>query len=184
MKYKDFVAIIEFDDTRELLSARIIGVDGGIKFYADSMEGLNKIFFSKVDEYLSYCGKNGLEPFKHILYGPIFPIFNCAITTLFLCYIIFNLKNSGGNGLWRCSDDSIHRETGLTLDELDICFDLLESEHEILDHIYDDVRNPEVGLYQVDWIKLLTQLRFDRELKEKVKKKEITTVSLENMEDI
>ena len=66
MEYRGFVAVVEFDDSMDVLHGR--AVDGGpypvATFEATDTRVLRCEFERSVDEYLRWCEEDGVEPRK------------------------------------------------------------------------------------------------------------------------
>ena len=66
MEYKGYIAEVEYDD--------IVGGYGGsvinsgsysiVSFETDNEEDLEKVFQEAIDEYLTWCAEDGVEPVK------------------------------------------------------------------------------------------------------------------------
>ena len=64
MEYKDYKAIIEFDEDAELFHGEVITTKDVITFQGASVEDLKQAFADSVDDYLSWCEERGEEPDK------------------------------------------------------------------------------------------------------------------------
>ena len=66
MEYRGYVAAIEYDDSVGLLHGSVVnsGEYPIATFEATDVEGLRREFRTSVDEYLSSCEEDGVEPRK------------------------------------------------------------------------------------------------------------------------
>jgi predicted HicB family RNase H-like nuclease len=64
MSYKGFHARIEFDDSDEIFTGRVAGVQDIVGFHGDSVTRLKAAFHEAVDDYLETCAKIGKAPQK------------------------------------------------------------------------------------------------------------------------
>ena len=64
MRYKGYVAAVEFDDSIEVLHGRIVnsGPYPIASFQATDARDLRREFERSVDEYLNWCEEDGVEP--------------------------------------------------------------------------------------------------------------------------
>lgn len=64
MVYKEYQAIIEFDDEAKLFHGEVVNTNDVITFQGTSVEELEKAFQDSVDDYLAWCEELGEEPEK------------------------------------------------------------------------------------------------------------------------
>ena len=64
MRYKDYVAKVEFDDEAGLLHGEVINTRDVITFQGKSVDETRQAFHESVDTYLSFCEIRGEEPEK------------------------------------------------------------------------------------------------------------------------
>ena len=66
MKYKEYAAEIEFDDSVGRLHGRVVnsGAYPIATFEATDVEGIRREFHRSIDEYLKSCAEDGIEPRK------------------------------------------------------------------------------------------------------------------------
>ncbi|GBL59516.1 type II toxin-antitoxin system HicB family antitoxin [Pseudomonas citronellolis] len=64
MKYKGYVARIEYSDDDGLFIGHIAGIQDVIGFHGESVSELRQSFHEAVDDYLDTCAKLGREPQK------------------------------------------------------------------------------------------------------------------------
>ncbi len=66
MKYKGYVAKVEFDDSIGLLHGSVVNAGDYpvATFESSDVEGLHAEFCRSVDEYLDTCKEAGIEPLK------------------------------------------------------------------------------------------------------------------------
>ena len=62
MRYKDYVATIEYDDDAALFHGEIANLRDVITFQGRSAAELKKAFRESVEDYLAFCAKRGEEP--------------------------------------------------------------------------------------------------------------------------
>ncbi len=64
MQYKGYVAAIEYDDIEDLLYGHVVntGTYSICNFAASDVEGLKREFKVSVEDYLSSCREDGIEP--------------------------------------------------------------------------------------------------------------------------
>jgi predicted HicB family RNase H-like nuclease len=64
MKYKDYVAKVEFDDESEIFHGEVANLKDVITFQGKSVAELKKAFKDSVEDYLDFCKKRGEAPEK------------------------------------------------------------------------------------------------------------------------
>lgn len=64
LTHKGFSAKVEFDATDRIFFGRIAGIEDGVGFHADTVDGLVAAFHEAVDDYLEVCAKIGKSPDK------------------------------------------------------------------------------------------------------------------------
>lgn len=66
IEYKGYAAVVEFDDSVGRLHGRVInsGAYPIATFEATDVEGLRDEFHRSIDEYLSACKEDGVDPCK------------------------------------------------------------------------------------------------------------------------
>ena len=66
MEYRGYVAAVEYDDSVEMLHGSVVnsGEYSIATFEATDVDGLRREFRLSVDEYLSSCEEDGVEPRK------------------------------------------------------------------------------------------------------------------------
>ena len=64
MKYKGYIAAVEFDDSVSRLHGRVVnsGPYSIVTFEATDDDGIRREFERSVDEYLTSCEEDGVEP--------------------------------------------------------------------------------------------------------------------------
>lgn len=62
MKYKEYVAKVEFDDEAEIFHGEVVNLKDVITFQGKSVSELKKAFKDSVNDYLEFCEKRGEEP--------------------------------------------------------------------------------------------------------------------------
>ena len=66
MEYKGYLASISYDDVTDMLHGRIVnsGDYSIVTFTASDVEGLKREFKISIEDYLSWCEEDGVEPIK------------------------------------------------------------------------------------------------------------------------
>lgn len=64
LKYKDFVASIEFSDADDVFYGKILGINDLILFEGSSVEELKQAFEEAVGDYLELCKEMDKDPYK------------------------------------------------------------------------------------------------------------------------
>ena len=64
MRYKDYVAAIEYDDSADSFHGVVLGMRDVIGFYGSNPAELREEFRNSVEEYLAWCAEEGEEPEK------------------------------------------------------------------------------------------------------------------------
>ena len=64
LRYKGYLAVVEFDAADESLSGHVLGLGDEIYFEGDSATGIVASFHAAVDEYLAACEELGRPPEK------------------------------------------------------------------------------------------------------------------------
>jgi predicted HicB family RNase H-like nuclease len=64
LSYNGYSAKIEFDASDRIFFGRIAGIEDGIGFHADTVDGLIAAFEEAVDDYVETCAKIGKTPEK------------------------------------------------------------------------------------------------------------------------
>lgn len=59
MKYKNYLAKIEYNDEDQCFIGHIAGINDVIGFHGDTMKALQEAFKEAVDDYLATCEKLG-----------------------------------------------------------------------------------------------------------------------------
>ena len=62
MKYKEYKAVIEYDEVDRLFFSRVINTQDVISFNGTMVEELQQSFKAVIDEYLEDCKREGKEP--------------------------------------------------------------------------------------------------------------------------
>ena len=62
MKYKDYLARVEFDDEANIFHGEVINTRDVITFQGQSATELKKAFEDSVEDYLTFCSERGEEP--------------------------------------------------------------------------------------------------------------------------
>jgi len=65
LKYKNFIASIEYSDEDEVFIGRIEGIDSVVSFEGQSVNELKSAFVEATESYLDFCQRKGItEPQK------------------------------------------------------------------------------------------------------------------------
>ena len=64
MNYKGYTAVIGYEEGDEVLFGKVIGIRDEITFEGTCVKELQEAFKEAVDDYLSYCEEEGIEPSK------------------------------------------------------------------------------------------------------------------------
>ncbi|HSH29131.1 MAG TPA: type II toxin-antitoxin system HicB family antitoxin [Thiohalobacter sp.] len=59
MKYKDYEAVIQFDEDDQVLHGRVINVRDVISFHGESIEEVRQAFEQAMGDYLADCAEQG-----------------------------------------------------------------------------------------------------------------------------
>ncbi|MBI3630894.1 MAG: type II toxin-antitoxin system HicB family antitoxin [Candidatus Sungbacteria bacterium] len=62
MRYKDYIARVEFDDEVGLFHGEVINTRDVITFQGESVADLRRAFEESVDDYLAFCAERGEKP--------------------------------------------------------------------------------------------------------------------------
>src|SRR5438874_247658 len=62
MKYKGYLARVEFDEQADLFHGEVINIRDVITFQGRSVEELRQAFEESVEDYLALCSQRGEEP--------------------------------------------------------------------------------------------------------------------------
>jgi predicted HicB family RNase H-like nuclease len=64
MRYKEYVAAIEYDDSADSFHGTVLGMRDVIDFYGSNLAELREEFKNSVEDYLAWCAEEGQEPEK------------------------------------------------------------------------------------------------------------------------
>lgn len=64
MRYKGYLARIEFDSRDEIFVGRVLGIVDGISFHGATVQDLTNDFHHAIDHYLNDCKETGRQPEK------------------------------------------------------------------------------------------------------------------------
>ena len=64
MRYKDYIARVEFDDEAGLFHGEVVNIRDVITFQGRSVDELRRELRESVEDYLAFCAKRGEEPEK------------------------------------------------------------------------------------------------------------------------
>jgi len=64
MKYKEYVAKVEYDEEADLLHGEVVNIRDVITFQGRSVDELHQAFEASVEDYLEYCEELGEKPDK------------------------------------------------------------------------------------------------------------------------
>lgn len=90
LKYKDFVASLEYSDVDDVFYGKILGVNDLILFEGSSVEELKQAFEEAVEDYLELCKEMDKNPYKSFKGS-----FNVRIPTDLHKKIFFRAQKTG-----------------------------------------------------------------------------------------
>ncbi len=64
MKYKDYVATVQYDDDAEIFHGEVINTRDVITFQGKSVKDLRKALKDSIDDYIAFCKERGEAPEK------------------------------------------------------------------------------------------------------------------------
>ncbi len=64
MRYKEYSAVINYDEEQRLLHGRVIGIKDVVNFYGKTPDELEAEFKNSVEEYLAFCKEHHKKPDK------------------------------------------------------------------------------------------------------------------------
>ncbi|MBL1259932.1 MAG: type II toxin-antitoxin system HicB family antitoxin [Thiotrichaceae bacterium] len=64
MKYKDYVAKVDYDEEADRLHGEVVNIRDAITFQGRSIDELHQAFKDSVEDYLAYCAELGEKPDK------------------------------------------------------------------------------------------------------------------------
>ena len=64
MNYKGYIGQVEYDDEQHIFSGSVINTRDVITFQGETVRELEKAFRDSVDDYLTWCREDGVEPEK------------------------------------------------------------------------------------------------------------------------
>ena len=64
MKYKDYEAVINFDEEDQVLHGRVLNVRDVISFHGESIAEVRQAFKESIDDYLTDCAEQDRDPDK------------------------------------------------------------------------------------------------------------------------
>jgi len=64
MRYKDYVAKVEYDDAIEAFHGEVVNIQDTVTFEGKSVRELQKAFRESVEDYAAFCAEEGREPDK------------------------------------------------------------------------------------------------------------------------
>ena len=62
MSYKNYTARIDFDGRDNIFVGRVLGLDGVVSFHGESVDELRQAFEAAIDDFLSDCKAQGINP--------------------------------------------------------------------------------------------------------------------------
>lgn len=65
LTYKGYIGSVAFSEKDNVFFGKIEGIDGLVNFEGESVRELTEAFHEAVDDYLSYCKEEGIEPHKN-----------------------------------------------------------------------------------------------------------------------
>ncbi len=85
MKYKDYVARIEFDEDDRIFVGRLAGIDDIVSFHGTNVDELETAFHESVDHYIEVSKRTGRpaqRPYSGHLMLRINPDIHAAVATI------------------------------------------------------------------------------------------------------
>lgn len=76
LKHKGYFARVEFDAEDRIFFGRVAGIEDGVGFHANTVDGLVAAFEDAVDDYLETCeraGKAADKPYSGVVYLRVDP---------------------------------------------------------------------------------------------------------------
>ncbi|TMJ20077.1 MAG: type II toxin-antitoxin system HicB family antitoxin [Alphaproteobacteria bacterium] len=64
LKHKGYAARVEFDADDRIFFGHIAGIEDGVGFHSDTVDGLVAAFEEAVEDYLETCARAGKQPDK------------------------------------------------------------------------------------------------------------------------
>ena len=64
MTYKGYLGSVNYSDKDNVFFGKIEGINGLVNFEGESVKELTEAFHEAVDDYLTYCKDEGIEPDK------------------------------------------------------------------------------------------------------------------------
>ena len=64
LSYNGYIGSVAFSEKDGVFFGKVEGIDGLVNFEGDSVEELTSSFHEAVDDYISYCKEQGIEPHK------------------------------------------------------------------------------------------------------------------------
>jgi predicted HicB family RNase H-like nuclease len=64
MEYKGYIGIVAYDDQARIFHGDVINTRDVITFQGKSVREIEKAFKESIDDYLSWCAKDGVAPEK------------------------------------------------------------------------------------------------------------------------
>lgn len=64
LKHKGFIGSVAFSEDDHVFFGKIEGIDGLVNFEGESVDEIINAFHEAVDDYLTYCAEEGIEPHK------------------------------------------------------------------------------------------------------------------------
>ena len=64
ISYKGYLGTVNFSEKDGCFYGKIEGIDGLVNFEGESVHELTEAFHEAVDDYLTYCDEEGIEPDK------------------------------------------------------------------------------------------------------------------------
>ena len=64
MKFKNYEAIVAFDEEAQIFHGEVVGIKDVITFQGTSVDELEKAFHESINDYLAWCKERGETPEK------------------------------------------------------------------------------------------------------------------------
>jgi predicted HicB family RNase H-like nuclease len=64
MTYKGYLGSVAYSEKDQVFFGKVEGINGLVNFEGESVKELTEAFHEAVDDYLTYCDEEGIEPDK------------------------------------------------------------------------------------------------------------------------
>ena len=81
MEYKGYIGVVEFDDKAKIFHGDVINTRDVITFQGKTVDDIENAFHDSIDDYISWCEQDGVNPENLI-----------PESSIFVCHRIFIRK--------------------------------------------------------------------------------------------